>query len=830
MDKQGRTASESRLDPMKLSAVLSNEVYVVSKAAQSSASEFVGELKANPGQYAGEIATGLGMGLALGWLGRGQGLRYFVGSTLGTGLAAGAAFDLLSPQRWQKVGQALLDTTKHEQKGLPGRKSLDKDSQVLAKEIAKPLIHSAFLATLTGGSMGLFRAGHHGFQLFQEHRARVGTRGLIPVLENKRNRFLTFLSGDETLKWYAKDDPLYTLYKKTDQSVVMIEDSLGHGTGFFVDKYGTIATARHCINDPFELTVRMSDGNTYSARLVNEFATHDLALIKLHGKDLPTQFKPLPVFCPANGLEYENAHIIRNSPTGKSMLAMGNFSKLYMAPGKYKHLAKPDWQDENWEDADRLLVNINARIRSGYSGGPVLNEKGVVTAVTQAGAGNHESFAATSMDLCRLLQANNRPLLPGYEQLSKAGKSLPFDRSLSVLGASKEMNYSARVDTIENLGLKLFGKGRLEDAQPVLEVAFLNKPAARTLDRHLDIGESLADVYIKQNLPAKAMYQYHQLIDLAEGNPKRISLYQEQLADLMYYSGRRNLARERYVKAALAKADAYSADHPDVARLMVKIADCDLFCMSTKKQAREKAEKTLLRAYQQHYEIMPENHQGLAQINTRLGQHFLHKSIQRFEDSQNGGALKLVEGLRHKRALKQAEENALKAEGYFVKGLRHNAKVEGLSKVTMAETIANLADAKAMLAHSRGEGGSSQAMNLRQAALIMAQRERGYLDAGLIPYLRSLAENNYSNANARGYHNRMIAIMEKAVGGKSHLLTDYLVDAAEYEINQGANARARQLLNRAYAIEHLHSGRRSPRTLEILELSKSIKSGRSSKR
>ena len=61
------------------------------------------------------------------------------------------------------------------------------------------------------------------------------------------------------------------------------------GSGFIVDKSGYILTNQHVVDDASRITVRMQNGDEYSAKVIGVDKETDLAVLKVDaGKDLPS--------------------------------------------------------------------------------------------------------------------------------------------------------------------------------------------------------------------------------------------------------------------------------------------------------------------------------------------------------------------------------------------------------------------------------------------------------------------------------------------------------------------------------------------------------------
>ncbi len=151
--------------------------------------------------------------------------------------------------------------------------------------------------------------------------------------------------------------------------------NVGSGTGFLVDANGLIATNRHvAFRRDAVLTVLLSDGRSFPAQVADIDPVNDLALLKIEASGLPTL-----------ALETDdNLHL------GQTTIAIGN------ALGKYANTVTHgilSGVDRNIDAANNVtgateqleeLLQTDAAINEGNSGGPLLNLGGKVIGMNTA--------------------------------------------------------------------------------------------------------------------------------------------------------------------------------------------------------------------------------------------------------------------------------------------------------------------------------------------------------------------------------------------------------------------------------------------------------------
>jgi S1-C subfamily serine protease len=149
------------------------------------------------------------------------------------------------------------------------------------------------------------------------------------------------------------------------------ETPLGSGSGFIWDEAGHVVTNDHVIQKASRATVQLADGRSLPARVVGRDPGHDLAVLRIEGRDLPA---PLPR--PEGG---EGALQV-----GQSVLAIGNPFGLdwTLTTGIVSALDR-----ELPGEAGRMirgLIQTDAAINPGNSGGPLLDARGRLVGVNTA--------------------------------------------------------------------------------------------------------------------------------------------------------------------------------------------------------------------------------------------------------------------------------------------------------------------------------------------------------------------------------------------------------------------------------------------------------------
>jgi S1-C subfamily serine protease len=183
---------------------------------------------------------------------------------------------------------------------------------------------------------------------------------------------------------------------KTDPGLVDVISTLGdeggtaYGTGIVLTSSGEVLTNNHVINGATSVRVRdVGNGRTYQAKVVGYSESHDTAVIQLQG---------------ASGLSTATLGNSSTVSVGEKVVAIGNAGGQdgtpSVATGKVTALNKSiTASDESGGFSEQLtgLIETNANIQPGDSGGPLTNLHGQVVGIdTAAMTGSGWQLSQTS--------------------------------------------------------------------------------------------------------------------------------------------------------------------------------------------------------------------------------------------------------------------------------------------------------------------------------------------------------------------------------------------------------------------------------------------------
>ncbi len=150
-------------------------------------------------------------------------------------------------------------------------------------------------------------------------------------------------------------------------------ETKGLGTGFLVDKDGTILTNNHVIDGAGTITVRLSDDSEFPGRVVGRDPRTDIAVVKVDAKG-HAALAPLSLG-DSDTMEVGDWVVAIGNPFGLSHTVSAG---IVSAKGRTKDDVPLD--PSGYYD----FLQTDASINPGNSGGPLLNLKGEVVGINSA--------------------------------------------------------------------------------------------------------------------------------------------------------------------------------------------------------------------------------------------------------------------------------------------------------------------------------------------------------------------------------------------------------------------------------------------------------------
>jgi serine protease Do len=194
---------------------------------------------------------------------------------------------------------------------------------------------------------------------------------------------------------------------------------LGSGSGIIYSEDGYIITNYHVIENATSVMVTLSDGTEYDARIIGSDASSDLAVLKVEAENLPEA-----ELGDSSALQIGELVVAIGNPLGyENTVTDGIVSGLNRQLTDYIDSA--------------TLIQTNATINSGNSGGALANSKGKVVGINSA-----KLVASNAEGMGFALSINEvRPIVE--EIISKGHVSRPY------LGVSINSQYQVDAETAE---------------------------------------------------------------------------------------------------------------------------------------------------------------------------------------------------------------------------------------------------------------------------------------------------------------------------------------------------------------------------------------------
>lgn len=155
------------------------------------------------------------------------------------------------------------------------------------------------------------------------------------------------------------------------------------GSGFVIASNGLIATNAHVVSGADRITVLIHDGTSATATVVGLDPEHDLAVIRVD----------------RTGLTALTLNASATLRVGDRVIAAGNALNLVGKPSITTGIISALERSIVLYDGTVLsgLIQTDAAISSGDSGGPLLDEHGEVIGITTANAYDAYAFAAENI-------------------------------------------------------------------------------------------------------------------------------------------------------------------------------------------------------------------------------------------------------------------------------------------------------------------------------------------------------------------------------------------------------------------------------------------------
>lgn len=199
----------------------------------------------------------------------------------------------------------------------------------------------------------------------------------ITAVEKAQPAVVSIVVTKDLSKLYQGNNSLFSPFSfQLPSSGSDQKQEIGGGTGFFLSADGMVLTNRHVVSDnTAEYTVITQDGTRYdNVKVLARDTVNDMALLKVDGNNFPT-------------VELGDSGSLK---VGQTVIAIGNALGEYqnsVTAGIVSGLGRSITAGDSYgQSSERLtdIIQTDAAINAGNSGGPLVNLAGQVIGVNTA--------------------------------------------------------------------------------------------------------------------------------------------------------------------------------------------------------------------------------------------------------------------------------------------------------------------------------------------------------------------------------------------------------------------------------------------------------------
>ena len=196
--------------------------------------------------------------------------------------------------------------------------------------------------------------------------------------------------------------------------VVGIKSGVGAGTGFVAESTGLIFTNRHVVQSRKTVDISYADGTETTANVIFRDREKDLAILR----PLNARIKsPLPLCYATYPKPGEEVFALGNPRGLANTVTRGIVSSVRRAEGEFRTVVPEG----------TTLIQTDAAVNPGNSGGPLLNSNGEVVGIVtfKRSAGEGLNFALSIIDALEAIQVKRPALVATGQLVSACGNLLP---------------------------------------------------------------------------------------------------------------------------------------------------------------------------------------------------------------------------------------------------------------------------------------------------------------------------------------------------------------------------------------------------------------------
>ena len=235
------------------------------------------------------------------------------------------------------------------------------------------------IVAFLGGSIGSYAT----YRILKDDKIVSSVSYAAPEFSSSDDGSLTISEAFEKLK-----PAVVTISTKSIQEIMgglYSQEVQGLGSGFIINEDGYILTNYHVISGSTDVKVLLSNGKEASAKVVNYDSSMDIAMLKLE-----------------DGTEIPGVAELGDSDAlypGQDVIAIGTPLSKEFAQTLTKGVVSAVGRQVGSESGNTLeVIQTDAAINSGNSGGPLVNTKGQVIGINSMKLGNSGSSSNANIE------------------------------------------------------------------------------------------------------------------------------------------------------------------------------------------------------------------------------------------------------------------------------------------------------------------------------------------------------------------------------------------------------------------------------------------------
>ena len=208
-----------------------------------------------------------------------------------------------------------------------------------------------------------YERGHNSFKSYNTNQSQI-VNSIASIAPSVVGISVINQNNEQSLSWEIKDG-IFSPYTKKDSVIKSL------GSGLIYSNNGYVITNTHVIQDASDIYVTLSGGQKFIAKIVGFDILTDIALLKIDGIDFPVSG-----LGDSNNLQVGNWVVALGNPLGLFDLSYEPTATIGIISG-----LNIDFGVRNKEYAYRNMIQTDASINEGNSGGPLINLNGEVIGI-----------------------------------------------------------------------------------------------------------------------------------------------------------------------------------------------------------------------------------------------------------------------------------------------------------------------------------------------------------------------------------------------------------------------------------------------------------------